>query len=82
MPRTDLTTMVKYLLEAPRVVQNMSTMTWMTLLEPPKDGTLLLVWQRPSMIDFATDGYVWSDVEKAFSQACNGYVSGPIELDV
>ena len=72
--------MVKYLLEAPRIVQNISTMTWMTLLEPPNDGTLMLVWQRPSMTDFATDGYVWSDVEKAFSQAGNGYVSMPTRL--
>ena len=67
--------MVKHLTEAPRVVRDISTMTWMALLEPPRDGSLILVWQPPQTTHFASDGYVWAEPEGAYSQQMGGFVS-------
>ncbi|KAG8532653.1 uncharacterized protein KY384_002530 [Bacidia gigantensis] len=65
--------MAKHLLEAPKIVLGVSTMTWMAFLEPPRDGTLMLVWQSPRVNQFASDGYLWADDERAFSQPMKGY---------
>ncbi|KAL9124199.1 MAG: hypothetical protein Q9217_006447, partial [Psora testacea] len=74
MPTPSIEVMVKHLQEAPKVTRDISTMTWMALLEPPRDGTLMLVWQPPQMqTHFASDGYLWADPERAFSQQMRGF---------
>ena len=80
MPAPSIEAMVRHLQEAPKITRDISTMTWMALLEPPRDGTLLLVWQPPQLqTHFASDGYVWADPERAFSQQMRGFV-GALEL--
>lgn len=50
-------------------------MNWMFLLEPPQDGTMMLVWQPGQLgTQMASDGYVWADAESAFSQDKHGFV--------
>lgn len=73
--------MVRHLQEAPKIVRDVSTMTWMALLEPPRDGTLMLVWQPPQNTQFVSDGYIWTDEEQGFTQQLAGYVSCVQSLD-
>lgn len=50
-------------------------MNWM-FLNAPADGSVMLVWQPLNQLgtQFASDGYVWADVEQAFSSEAKGYV--------
>lgn len=74
----SLETVVSYLCEAPKIVHDSQPMVWQ-FLEAPPDGTVLLTWQPLEHLgtNFASDGYVWADVEHAFSSEQNGYVRRP-----
>lgn len=66
---------IEILLQAVQMTRRERTVSWQFLDAPP-DGTLLVAWQPPSMENrFATDGYEYADVERAFSQQARGYVS-------
>ena len=71
----SLETVVGYLTEAQKIVHDLQPVQWQ-FLDAPQDGSLLLVWQPLEYLDttFASDGYVWGDVEQAFSQEIRGYV--------
>ncbi|KAL9098976.1 MAG: hypothetical protein Q9163_005459 [Psora crenata] len=74
MPSPNIDAVVKHLHDAPKITRDISTMTWMALIEPPRDGTLMLVWQPPQLqMHFASDGYVWVDPERPFSQQMRGF---------
>jgi hypothetical protein len=63
------------LLQAPRIVNEMSPMAWTYFNQAPSDGQLFLAWQPPRMQrSFATDGYIWADPEAQFHQDIKGYV--------
>jgi hypothetical protein len=63
------------LLQAPRIVNEMSPMAWTYFNQAPSDGQLFLAWQPPRMQrSFATDGYIWADPETQFHQEIKGYV--------
>ncbi|KAJ5585515.1 uncharacterized protein N7459_005315 [Penicillium hispanicum] len=66
-------TAVEYLTSAPRVCQQ-QPMHW-TFLDGPVDGTVMLTWQPLQHLgnNFASDGYVWADVEQAFTIEARGY---------
>lgn len=68
-------TVLEYLLSAPRMVRELHPMHW-TFLDGPPDGTVMLTWQPLSHLgaNFASDGYVWADVEQAFTFESRGYV--------
>lgn len=68
-------TVVEYLLTAPKVVRELQPMHW-TFLDGPQDGTVMLTWQPLNYLgtNFASDGYVWADVEQAFTFEARGYV--------
>jgi hypothetical protein len=70
-----LDTVVGYLTEAPKIVHDLQPVQWQ-FLDAPHDGSVFLVWQPLEYLDtnFASDGYVWADVEQAFSQEIRGYV--------
>lgn len=72
----SIETTVDYLLQAAKIVREVSAVAW-TFLETPQDGTVMLAWQPESRIGtrFASDGYIWADPEKTFIQAYRGYVS-------
>ncbi|ODM17429.1 hypothetical protein SI65_07104 [Aspergillus cristatus] len=67
-------TVVEYLLTAPKVVRELQPMHW-TFLDGPQDGTVMLTWQPLNHLatSFASDGYVWADVEQAFTFEARGY---------
>ena len=48
----------------------------------PPDGSVMLTWQPLNYLgtNFASDGYVWADVEQAFSFEARGYVWYPLLL--
>lgn len=50
-------------------------MHW-TFLDGPQDGSVMLTWQPLNQLgtNFASDGYVWADVEQAFTFEARGYV--------
>ena len=63
-----------YLLQAPAITRHTAPMCW-AFLDAPLDGSLLLVWQPEQLgVNFATDGYVWGDVEEALSLDVKGCV--------
>ena len=67
--------MIQVLSQAPELTQHQATVTWRFLAEPPSDGESILVWQPPQLgTEFASDGYVWADVDTAFAQDYNGQV--------
>jgi hypothetical protein len=68
-------TVVEYLLSAPKIVREAQPMHW-TFLDGPQDGTVMLTWQPLNHLgtNFASDGYVWADVEQAFTFEARGYV--------
>jgi len=68
-------TVVEYLLTAPKVVRELQPMHW-TFLDGPQDGTVMLTWQPLNHLGttFSSDGYVWADVEQAFTFEARGYV--------
>ncbi|EAA59239.1 hypothetical protein AN3930.2 [Aspergillus nidulans FGSC A4] len=68
-------TVVDYLLSAPKIVREAHPMHW-TFLDGPQDGTVMLTWQPLNHLgtNFASDGYVWADVEQAFTFEARGYV--------
>ncbi|KAL4765854.1 uncharacterized protein BDW70DRAFT_126808 [Aspergillus foveolatus] len=68
-------TVVDYLLSAPKIVREAHPMHW-TFLDGPQDGTVMLTWQPLNHLgtNFASDGYVWADVEQAFTFEARGYI--------
>ncbi|OQD68620.1 hypothetical protein PENDEC_c033G03740 [Penicillium decumbens] len=66
-------TAVEYLTSAPRVCRQ-QPMHW-SFLDGPADGTVMLTWQPLAQLgtNFASDGYVWADVEQAFTFEARGY---------
>lgn len=50
-------------------------MHW-TFLDGPPDGSVILTWQPLKLMgtSFASDGYIWADVEQAFTFEARGYV--------
>ncbi|RAH49021.1 uncharacterized protein BO95DRAFT_406943 [Aspergillus brunneoviolaceus CBS 621.78] len=67
-------TVVEYLLGAAKVVREQQPMHW-TFLDAPQDGSVMLTWQPLNQLgtNFASDGYVWADVEQAFTFDARGY---------
>ncbi|BDD61085.1 hypothetical protein MAP00_006159 [Monascus purpureus] len=67
-------TVVEYLLSAPKVVRELQPMHW-TFIDGPPDGTVMLTWQPLNHLgtNFASDGYVWADVEQSFTFEARGY---------
>jgi hypothetical protein len=66
---------VEYLLQAPRIARDLAPVGW-KFLDPPRDGTIMLVWQPPQLeTHFASDGLIWADAEYAFDTNARGYVS-------
>ncbi|MCJ1395415.1 hypothetical protein MMC18_008301 [Xylographa bjoerkii] len=72
--RVRIETIMEHLLLAPKIVAEVSAMQWMYLDAPP-DNTVLLVWQPQARLGhrFASDGYIWADVESSFKQEFRGY---------
>ncbi|MCJ1317327.1 hypothetical protein MMC15_002650 [Xylographa vitiligo] len=72
--RLSIETTVEHLLQAPKIVAEVSAMTW-RYLEAPRDGSELLVWQPEAKLGhrFASDGYIWADMESSFKQDFRGY---------
>ncbi|OAL73365.1 hypothetical protein A7D00_1391 [Trichophyton violaceum] len=68
-------TAVEYLLAAPKVVRELQPMHW-TYLDGPPDNTVMLTWQPLNHLgtNFASDGYVWADVEQAYTVEVRGYI--------
>ena len=68
-------TALEYLLSAPKVVRDLQPMHW-KFLDGPPDGTVMLVWQPLNHLgtNFASDGYVWADVEQVYTTEARGYV--------
>ncbi|GFF22626.1 SWI/SNF and RSC complexes subunit ssr4 [Aspergillus udagawae] len=68
-------TVVEYLLSASKIVREAQPMHW-TFLDGPQDGTVMLTWQPLNHLgtNFASDGYVWADVEQAFTFEARGYM--------
>ncbi|KAH8427815.1 uncharacterized protein LDX57_005520 [Aspergillus melleus] len=68
-------TVVEYLLSAQKIVREAQPMYW-SFLDGPQDGTVMLTWQPLNHLgtNFASDGYVWADVEQAFTFEARGYV--------
>ncbi|KAJ5908845.1 hypothetical protein N7495_001527 [Penicillium taxi] len=66
-------TAVEYLTTAPRTCTQ-KPVHW-TFLDGPPDGTVMLTWQPMNQLgnNFASDGYVWADVEQAFTFESRGY---------
>ncbi|KAK5956785.1 hypothetical protein OHC33_002273 [Knufia fluminis] len=67
-------TLVSYLLEAPKVMREVATVQWQFLDAPP-DGSIFLTWQPTEYLsnNFASDGYIWSDVEQPINSEVRGY---------
>jgi SWI/SNF and RSC complexes subunit Ssr4 N-terminal len=65
----------EWLSDAPRIARDQASFYW-TYLDRPIDGTILLVWQSPSLgNDFPSDGYIWAPGETAFQvEVAGGYV--------
>ena len=66
----------EWLLTAPKIAKHTAPFYW-TYLDRPADGTILLTWQSMNALnaDFASDGYVWTPAETAFSlEVSGGYV--------
>lgn len=68
-------TALDYLLSAPKVVRDLQPMHW-KFLDGPPDGTVMLIWQPLNHLgtNFASDGYVWADVEQVYTTESRGYV--------
>lgn len=68
-------TITNYLLEAPKIVRDVQPMHWQ-FLDTPQDGTMMLTWQPLEYLatNFASDGYIWADVEVVFKTELKGYV--------
>lgn len=66
----------EYLLGAPKITRDQAPFYW-TYLDRPIDGTILLVWQSPSMgTEYPSDGYVWAPPESRYQvDVAGGYVS-------
>lgn len=81
LTQVSLETVVEYLLQAPKITRELAAMNWM-FLNAPADGSVMLVWQPLNQLgtQFASDGYVWADVEQAFSSEAKGYVCGLFRL--
>ncbi|TVY35797.1 SWI/SNF and RSC complexes subunit [Lachnellula subtilissima] len=64
----------EYLLGAPKITRDQAPFYW-TYLDRPIDGTILLVWQSPSMgTDYPSDGYVWAPPESRYQvDVAGGY---------
>ena len=47
-----------------------------TYLDAPSDGSLYLAWQPLAQMGthFASDGYIWTDPEQAYTLEAKGYV--------
>lgn len=68
---------LEFLLQCSKIVRERAAMTWQ-YLTPPDDGTILLAWQPLNQLGthYATDGYVWAEPEKHFTNEARGFVSG------
>lgn len=71
----SLDNIVHFLVEAPKVLRESATVHWQ-FIDTPADGTMLLVWQPAQYGEHtvASDGYVWGDVEQAFTSDVRGFV--------
>lgn len=68
---------LEYLLQCSKIVRERAAMAWQ-YLTPPTDGTILLAWQPLNQLgtQYASDGYVWAEPEKQFTNEIRGHVSG------
>lgn len=64
------------LLQATKIVREVSAVSWQYIAQPPADGTLFLAWQPLAQrnVAFASDGYSWADQETVHRQEVKGYV--------
>ncbi|KAK3945358.1 SWI/SNF and RSC complexes subunit ssr4 [Diplogelasinospora grovesii] len=64
MPRVDLQEVTKWLMSAPKIARDTAPFFW-TYLDCPPDGSIILTWQPTGRrsVEFASDGYVWSQPE-------------------
>jgi hypothetical protein len=61
------------LLKAPQIMRD-APVAW-TYIQPPSEGTLILVWRPPNGRPFATDGIMWAGAETTVKQTIVDYVS-------
>lgn len=74
-PALQPTHALEYLLKGPTIVKDTQPVAWTYFPAPPADGTILLTWQPPRMLNnFASDGLVWADAEIAYEMQVKGYV--------
>lgn len=68
---------LEYLLQCPKIVRERAAMAWQYMITPPSDGTVILAWQPLSQLgtQFSSDGYVWAEPEKHFTNDVRGHVS-------
>ena len=68
----------EWLFGAPKIASNTAPFYW-TYLDRPAIGTILLVWQSPSLgIELPSDGYIWSPGEVRYQVAASG--GGTLEM--
>jgi len=61
------------LLKAPQIMRD-TPVAW-TYIQPPSDGTLILVWRPPNGRALASDGIMWAGAESTFKHDLIDYVS-------
>ncbi|KAG9245826.1 hypothetical protein BJ878DRAFT_332175 [Calycina marina] len=62
----------EWLFAAPKIAQNQAPFYW-TYLDRPQDGTILLVWQSPSLgLELPSDGFVWAPGEIRYQVPASG----------
>lgn len=76
LPQLHPEKVAEWLINAPKITRDQSSFYW-TYLDRPADGSILLLWQPPSLgSEYASDGYVWPPQETAFQvEVSSGYVN-------
>lgn len=71
-------TIVNYLRQASQLVRERAPVRW-EYWQPPRDGSVFLVWQPQVQMgdNFASDGYVWQEPERATQHSIGGVVRLP-----
>ncbi|KUJ18496.1 DUF1750-domain-containing protein [Mollisia scopiformis] len=74
LPQLHPDKVAEWLLGAPKIT-HANPFYW-TYLDRPADGTILLLWQSPTLgNEYASDGYVWPPQETAFQvEVSGGYI--------
>jgi hypothetical protein len=74
LPQLSPEKAAEFLLGAPQTIKEVRPVVWQFIgFQTP--GTIFLTWQPPSRgTTFASDGYIWGDVETRFERAVGPYV--------